>query len=69
MEARTESGFTPLHMAAANGTAGVVEALLGAGADPTARNSIGGLPFDYAENNERIKRTDAYRKLNDARFQ
>ena len=39
------------------------------GDDPGKRDSIGRLPFDYAENNECRKGTDAYRRLNDARFQ
>ena len=38
-------------------------------ADPGKRHSIGWLPFDYAENNEHLKGTDACRRLNDARFQ
>ena len=67
--ARDEYGITPLHWAAANRTAEVVTALLEAGADPKARNSAGKLPFDWAETNEQLKGTDAYWKLNDARFQ
>ena len=39
------------------------------GADPKARDEWGKLPFDYARNNEKLKGTDAYWKLNDARFQ
>ena len=61
--------FTPLHSAATVGTAEVVTALLEAGAEPKARNRGGALPFDWAETNEQLKGTDAYWKLNDARFQ
>ena len=43
-------------------------ALLEAGADPNARDNDGKRPFVYAEDNEQLKGTDAYWKLNDARF-
>ena len=63
------SGFTPLHYAAQlRTTIEYVTALLAAGADPNARDSDGTLPFDYARDNEQLKGTDAYWKLNDARF-
>ena len=68
LEARGE-GQTPLHWAAMFGTGEAVTALLEAGADPNARDNDGKLPFDYAEDNEQLKGTDAYWKLNDARFQ
>ena len=64
--ARDGGGNTPLHFA---DTAEVVTALLKAGADPKARNSGGLLPVDYAEIKEQLKGTDAYWKLNEARFQ
>ena len=67
--ARDGLRFTPLHRAASGGTAEVVTALLEAGADPNARDIDGKLPFDYAEDNDELRGTDAYRKLNDARFQ
>ena len=69
LEARNESGTTPLHMAALGGNAETVTALLEAGADPKAPDNDGNLPFDYAKDNERLTETDAYWKLNDARFQ
>ena len=69
LEARNESGTTPLHMAALGGNAETVTALLEAGADPKARDNDGNLPFDYAKDNEHLTETDAYWKLNDARFQ
>ena len=69
LEARDERGETPLHMAALGGNAETVTALLEARADPKARNDYGRLPFDHARDNERLQGTDAYWKLNDARFQ
>ncbi len=67
--ARDSDGQTPLHRAARFGTGEVVVALLETGADPHARDTDGKLPFDYAEDNEQLRGTDAYWKLNDARFQ
>ena len=62
-------GFTPLHSAAQSGSAEVVRVLLRAGADPNARNKYGQTPLDDAKDNEQLKGTDVYWKLNDARFQ
>ena len=67
--ARDESGVTLLHLAARSGTGETVTALLEAGADPNARDNDGKLPVDYAADNEQLKDTDGYWKLNDARFQ
>ena len=68
LEAR-ETAKTPLHWAAWSGTGEAVTALLEAGADPNARDNDGKLPFYYAEDNDQPQSTDAYWKLNDARFQ
>ena len=69
LEARTETGFTPLHWAAAESkTPSVVSALLNAGADPKARDTANQTPWFYAQENESLKGTDAYWRLNDARF-
>ena len=46
----------------------VIEALLDAGADPTMRNAAGETPWDLADANEALKGSDAYWRLNDARF-
>ena len=45
-----------------------IEALLAAGADPTARNAAGQTPWDLAQENGALQGSDAYWRLNDARF-
>ena len=67
--ARTKSGRTPLHEAAANAAPSVVTALIEGGADPGARDEWGKTPFDYAEDNEALRGTEAYWRLNDGRFE
>ena len=69
LEARNKYGWTSLNWAASFGTAETVTALLEAGADPNTRNDDGKRPLDYARDNDQLKGTDAYWKLNDARFQ
>ena len=69
LNARDEGGQTPLHKAAERGTGEAVETLLAGGADLAARDNDDKLPFDYARDNERLKGTDAYWKLNEARFE
>ena len=82
VEARDEDGNTPLHVAAsyvgesvADGErefrrhAGeAIEALLDAGANPTAPNGAGETPWDLARDNEALRGSDGYWRLNDARF-
>ena len=69
LETRNESGLTPLHRAAAFGNAEAIEALLQAGADPKALTTTGKLPFDLIKDDEQLKETDGYWKLNQARFE
>ena len=67
--ARAEGGVTPLHMAAeSNPEPSVVAALIEAGADPSARDGRGKTPFDYAKDNEALRGTEVYRRLDEARF-
>ena len=80
LEARDEAGNTPLHMAAKYENSYVIsdegrphagdaiEALLDAGASPLARNAEGETPWDLAQANEKLKGSDAYWRLNEARF-
>ena len=67
--ARTALGRTALHRAAAFGTPETVDLLLDARADARTRTGDGERPFDLARDNPDLKGTDAYWRLNDARFQ
>ena len=69
VHARDERGETPLHDAAQSGEAEGVEMLLDAGADAKARNYDGVFPVDLAKSNPNIYGTNAYWRLNDARFE
>ena len=69
LEARDDDGATPLHRAVLryNQNPAEIEALLDAGANAAARNAAGQTPWDLAQENEALKGSDAYRRLNDAR--
>ena len=54
--------------AAFNANPEVITALLKLGADPKAKDSSGKTALDYAKENEKLKNTDAFWKLNDASF-
>ena len=70
LEARTKRGMTPLHWAArVSKSSAVVQALLDAGADPKARDESSRTPWDLIQENPFLKSTDAYWRLNDARFE
>ncbi|MDG2403928.1 MAG: ankyrin repeat domain-containing protein [Paracoccaceae bacterium] len=47
--ARNKGGFTPLHMAAADGTPANLKVLLDAGADGKAKDKDGKTPWDDAQ--------------------
>lgn len=69
VNARDEGGSTPLHFAALRSkTPAVVDALLKAGANVNARDRAGKMPFDYVKENSALRGTDAYWRLNEARF-
>ena len=69
LEARTEDGRTPLHMAAAlSTTPAVVVVLLEAGADPVAKGADGNTPWELIEDDSPLKGTDLYWQLKEASF-
>ncbi|MCY4355607.1 MAG: hypothetical protein OXC09_12695 [Truepera sp.] len=54
-------GYTPLHWAVwFSDDPAAIEALLDAGADATARDLSGNTPWDYTQDNEALRDTDAY---------
>jgi ankyrin repeat protein len=70
VNARTSSGRTPLHQHARwSYHQEVIPVLLKAGANPKAKDENGRTPWDYIQDNEELKNTDAYWLLNDARFE
>ena len=69
LNARMEAGSTPLHLVAKSCKGpDVVNVLLDAGANAVAKDVSGRVPWDYAEENPDLKATEAYWRLNDARF-
>ena len=46
----------------------VIMTLLKAGAEAKAKDNNGFTAFDYAQEDERLKGTDAYQMLNDAQY-
>ena len=66
--ARDEDDSTPLHAAAQFGGSAGIGLLLDAGANAAACNAAGQTPWDLAQENETLKVSDAYRRLNNARF-
>ena len=49
-------------------TSAMVTLLLDRGADPKLRDKEGKRPVDYAKENEALKGTDVYRRLQNASF-
>jgi ankyrin repeat protein len=67
VEARDTDETTPLMYAAKeNQNPEVIIKLLNAGADAKAKDSAGKTAFNYAQYNESLKGTDAYRQLQEA---
>ena len=67
--ARNNAGCTPLHMAAKKTkNPEVVKLLLDGGADPRLKNEKGQLPVDLAEKNKKLRGTEVYWQLHDARY-
>jgi ankyrin repeat protein len=63
--AQTETGMTPLHMAAWGDFPANIQALLIAGADAKPKNKNGKTPWDLVQKNKKIK---GYWALNDAQY-
>ena len=69
VEARTEDGQTPLMFAAIeNSNPEVLQVLLDAGADATAKNGMGEIAWDLIQDNEALKGSKAYWRLNELRY-
>ena len=57
-----------MHVAADEGHAAAIGALLDAGADPGARDKNGKTAFDRIQNDSPLVGTEVYWRLNDARW-
>jgi ankyrin repeat protein len=68
VNARNKYGLTALIAAAGHGTAENMKVLLDAGADASVKDKDGKTAWDLAQDNEKLKGTDAYWMLNDARY-
>jgi ankyrin repeat protein len=68
VNARDKDEETPLHYAARRKTPEITAALLKAGTDVNAENKYGKTPLHYAKDNPKVKDTDVYWKMNDARY-
>ena len=69
MDARDNSGRTPLHQAAEFSLfPDVITALLDAGADAKAQDYKGRTAYDIAKDSQALKETKAFWRLNDSRF-
>ena len=69
VDARDKDGWTPLHRAARfNPNPKIVLTLLELGANPKARTDRGRTPWNLIQENDELKNTDAYWRLNDLRY-
>ena len=68
LNARDQSGNTPLHGAARSGRPEAITALLDAGAHPNAKDNDGDTALDWITEDSPIHGTDAYWRLNDAKY-
>ena len=69
VNAKDTDGWTALMWAAwKSQDLRVITILLKAGADGKEKSNEGKTAFDYAQDNEKLKGTDAYWKLNEARY-
>ena len=69
IEARSDNGYSPLHVAAAHSkTPEIISLLLDRGANAKAQDNEGKTPFAYAKENEHLKGTDVYWRLNEAKY-
>ena len=59
---------TPLHMASRGNDSTTILTLLAAGADAKAQDEKVRSPWDYAQENEKLKGTKGYWALNDAQY-
>ena len=72
INARDQDGNTPLHLAAGSGgehASDTVMTLLHAGASAVSENANGQTPWELAQENERLKDSEGYWRMNDARFE
>jgi ankyrin repeat protein len=69
IDERDKNGQTPLMLVAGfNSNPEVIKALLKAGANSKLLSNVGWTAFDYAEENKKVKGTDAYWELKNTRF-
>ena len=62
-------GWTPFHFAAKeNPNPKVIEILLNAGAQVWVEDRAGKTPWDYAQENKKLRGSEVYRRLYEARF-